>query len=133
MKRLKTIGTEYRHVKVFYSRDWQEYQCKLYINGILQKGATYYTSDEQDAVDTAHKMLTEEEDLLTSVDIYIKSNNVEPVENTLTRVVDYKPLTMDEYENFYGLDEPIGKPLVDSTPLNTKYNFGSTLGGKNDT
>ena len=46
-------------VKVYYDRDWQEYQVRLYVDGKLYEPATYHTDDKQDALDSAPTMLAQ--------------------------------------------------------------------------
>lgn len=47
-----TVAT--RTVKVY--KDQDEYQCKLYENGVFVQDATYYTDDYDDAIGTAKAM-----------------------------------------------------------------------------
>jgi len=52
-----TIGTEDFLVKVYKDSDWNEYVCRLFINGTENKDASYHTDDKLDALDTAVAML----------------------------------------------------------------------------
>ena len=57
MKRihLETLGD--RAAKVYHDSDWQEYRVRLYIDGVLYKTADYFTSDADDAIETAAAMV----------------------------------------------------------------------------
>jgi hypothetical protein len=44
-------------VTVSYESEFKEYSCRLFVNGIKQSDATYYTDDRQDAIQTAHAMI----------------------------------------------------------------------------
>ena len=60
MKLVETFkGTE-KLVKVYWCKDWEEYQCKVYAvaSGVSKiiKDATYHTDDKNDAIMTARKM-----------------------------------------------------------------------------
>jgi hypothetical protein len=43
-------------VKIQWSSEWQEYRCRLNIDGCEQEGADYFTDDLQDAQATAASM-----------------------------------------------------------------------------
>ena len=49
---------DYR-AKVFYDREWEEYQVKLYWRGLPIPEATYHTDDRDDAERTAKHMVLE--------------------------------------------------------------------------
>jgi len=56
---------EYKAAKVLYFGEWQEYQLQ-YIrhDGTVHHGATYYTEDRSDALDTlAHLQVKDNEQL----------------------------------------------------------------------
>ena len=44
-------------VKVYKDSEWNEYVCRLFINGTENKDASYHTDDKLDALDTAIAML----------------------------------------------------------------------------
>lgn len=44
-------------VKVFYNSEYSEYIARLYIRGVLNAAADYFTSDKQDAIETAAAMI----------------------------------------------------------------------------
>ena len=44
-------------VIVVYIEDWEEYEAHLWTDGAPQTDATYHTSNEQDAFDTAKRMV----------------------------------------------------------------------------
>lgn len=44
-------------VKIYYHSDVSEYQCRLYLLGVLAPAHDYFTDDKQDALDTASAML----------------------------------------------------------------------------
>ena len=44
-------------VKVYRDSDWNEYVCRLFINGTENKDASYHTDDKLDALDTATAMI----------------------------------------------------------------------------
>jgi hypothetical protein len=50
-------GNDLIQVKVNYQKIYSEYQCKVYVNGLVRTQATYYTPDETDALSTAKRML----------------------------------------------------------------------------
>jgi len=62
MKKLTQIsdtigGTEYT-VKVYRDTEWNEYVCRLFIDGVELVNASYHTSDDkEDALDTANSMI----------------------------------------------------------------------------
>lgn len=45
-----------RLIKVYWSASVQEYCCRLYVDGTLYAAADYFTTDKQDALDTAFAM-----------------------------------------------------------------------------
>lgn len=48
-------------VKVYRDSEWDEYSCVLFIDGIKQREATnYYTTDKEDALNTANAMMLRE-------------------------------------------------------------------------
>lgn len=44
-------------VKVYYDPEFREHQCRLYTDGKLHVGSTYFTPDKDDALGTAQLML----------------------------------------------------------------------------
>jgi hypothetical protein len=46
-------------IKLHYDRDWQEYQVRVFINGVYSEDKTYFTDDKQDAIDTKKAMENE--------------------------------------------------------------------------
>jgi hypothetical protein len=52
-----TIGTGDFLVKVYKDSEWNEYVCRLFINGEESVDSSYHTDDKQDALDTANSML----------------------------------------------------------------------------
>ena len=42
--------------KVYWNSEWQEYQVRLFVNGIYIKAATYHTDWAEDAIGTARAM-----------------------------------------------------------------------------
>jgi hypothetical protein len=63
MKLIQVFNSSERQVKVYWCKEWSEYQCKLYevVSGKAKfyEPATYHTDDKQDALDTARKMIVE--------------------------------------------------------------------------
>lgn len=45
-----------REVKMYYDPDYREYYNVLYVSGVKQDAATYYTNDREDADSTARHM-----------------------------------------------------------------------------
>lgn len=48
-----------RTVAVYRDPEWDEYQVELWIDGVLQKGATAHDDDKDSALLTAEAMLKE--------------------------------------------------------------------------
>ena len=44
-------------VKVYKDTEWNEYVCRLFVNGTEMVDSSYHTDDLQDALDTASSML----------------------------------------------------------------------------
>ena len=44
-------------VKVYKDTEWNEYICRLFVNGTEMVDSAYHTDDKQDALDTANSML----------------------------------------------------------------------------
>lgn len=44
-------------VKVYKDTEWNEYVCRLFVNGTEMVDSAYHTEDLQDALDTASSML----------------------------------------------------------------------------
>ena len=44
-------------VKVYKDSEWNEYVCRLFINGTENKDASYHTDDKLDALDAATAMI----------------------------------------------------------------------------
>ena len=42
--------------KTTYNRDYNEYRVRLFVDGVYQAGADYYTDDKEDAKNTATSM-----------------------------------------------------------------------------
>lgn len=57
LKRIHMETLDQRMVKVYRDSELGEYQTRLYIAGIFQVNATYYTDNKQDAIGTADRML----------------------------------------------------------------------------
>jgi hypothetical protein len=49
--------TALRTVRVNWNQDWEEYICRLYVNGKENKRAAYHTHDRADAMATAARMV----------------------------------------------------------------------------
>lgn len=49
---MDTIAT-----RIGYNRELNEYTVRLYVNGVRQQGADYYTDDKEDAEGTALAMV----------------------------------------------------------------------------
>lgn len=43
-------------VKVYRDTDWEEFVCKMWVNGAYQSAADYHTDDKGDALSTAKDM-----------------------------------------------------------------------------
>ncbi len=57
---LRKIHTETRGarvVKVYRDSEWCEFRCRLYVAGVLQSDADYFTGDRDDALETAKAMV----------------------------------------------------------------------------
>lgn len=52
--------TNGKQVKVYYDRDWEQYEVRFYVDGVWLDGSTYYTDDKVDAINTARHVMTEE-------------------------------------------------------------------------
>ena len=52
-----TIGTGEFLVKVYKDSEWNEYICRLFVNGKEMVDSAYHTDDKLDALDTANSML----------------------------------------------------------------------------
>jgi hypothetical protein len=50
------VGEDLYQAKVYYSKDWEEYQVRLTVNGNVVQAATYHTDWEDDAIGTARTM-----------------------------------------------------------------------------
>jgi hypothetical protein len=48
-------GTEYT-VKVYRDTEWNEYICRLFIDGIEHKDSSYHTDDKEDALASAYNL-----------------------------------------------------------------------------
>ena len=46
-----------RKVKVYWSAEYSEFCCRLYVDGTLYGPADYFTADKADAIDTAFAMV----------------------------------------------------------------------------
>ena len=58
MKKITEITKDEITVKVFYSAEWEEFCCKLFVDGLHQGEKTdYNTDDKEDAIQTAEAML----------------------------------------------------------------------------
>lgn len=57
MRKIYKETFENRAVTVYWNSDFSEYQCKLSVNGVRKPDATYFTNDEDDAIDTAATMV----------------------------------------------------------------------------
>ena len=57
VKIIKKLRNGNREILVRYHFVWEEYVCELHVNGIHYEPADYYTTDKQDALDTATKMV----------------------------------------------------------------------------
>lgn len=56
-KLIQTITDGNATVKVFYDEEWEEYVCRLFVNGKDQgDGPVYHTDDKSDAISTARDM-----------------------------------------------------------------------------
>lgn len=42
--------------KIIYNREYEEYRVRLFVNGVYQAGADYFTDDRDDAIATAKHM-----------------------------------------------------------------------------
>lgn len=56
-KLIKTVTGSKSSCKVYFDKDWDEYQCELFINGVWQKNATYHDNDKGEALSTAEAMV----------------------------------------------------------------------------
>ena len=56
-KLVTTVTGSKSSCKVYLDKDWDEYQCELFVKGVWQKDATYHTDDKQDALDSANAMV----------------------------------------------------------------------------
>jgi hypothetical protein len=45
--------------KTTYNQDYDEYKVRLFVDGVYQSGADYFTNDKQDARDTAKRMIAD--------------------------------------------------------------------------
>jgi hypothetical protein len=60
MRQISNFTNPYKvsdYVTVSYESEFEEYSCRLFLNGVKQSNATYYTDDRQDAIQTAHAMI----------------------------------------------------------------------------
>ncbi len=56
-RRIHTESNGDKSVKVFYNPEFSEYIARLYLNGVLNAAADYFTPDKQDAIETAAAMV----------------------------------------------------------------------------
>ena len=61
LRSTKTYGS--RTVKTYRDNEWDEYVCRLFLDGDLYAAADYFTNDSQDADDTAEAMLRKGDEL----------------------------------------------------------------------
>ena len=52
----KTVNDVAHKVVIYRDLEWDEFQCRLYEDGKLLDGATYFTNDKADAIGTARAM-----------------------------------------------------------------------------
>ena len=55
-KLIQTIINGNREVKIVWDSEWQQYQCRLYVENKFYQPATYFTDDLSDAIDSAKAM-----------------------------------------------------------------------------
>lgn len=60
IRKIGTVSKAKVEVKIYYVSEYEEFQVKLVVNGIVNQDANYYTSDKADAVSTAIDMLDRE-------------------------------------------------------------------------
>ena len=56
MKLIQKFGDDAVMVKVYRDSEWNEFVCRLFVDGAEMKSASYHTDDKQDAIDTAQAM-----------------------------------------------------------------------------
>jgi len=57
MKLIQKFGDDTVIVKIYRDSEWNEFVCRLFVNGAELKDSSYHTDDKQDAIDTAQSML----------------------------------------------------------------------------
>ena len=55
-RRVATFNRPSIKTKVFWNSDIEEFQVRLYVGGKLDEESDYFTTDKQDAIDTAEIM-----------------------------------------------------------------------------
>ena len=56
MKTVHTVDCEQVRVVVKFNEEFDEYVCRISVNGKREKAADYFTDDEGDAISTAKTM-----------------------------------------------------------------------------
>jgi hypothetical protein len=56
MKLIQKFGDDTVIVKIYRDSEWNEFVCRLFVNGAELTDASYHTDDKQDAIDTAQAM-----------------------------------------------------------------------------
>jgi len=57
MKLIQKLSDADVIVKIYRDYEWNEFVCRLFVNGAELKDSSYHTDDKQDAIDTAEAML----------------------------------------------------------------------------
>ena len=58
-------------VRVTFDKEWQEYRCRITVDGQTNAAADYFTDDAEDAQDTAHAMAAAAAAKLQPIDLVL--------------------------------------------------------------